>query len=86
MLANRLKTTFDAVVLTSYGMTECMPISSPTQAYRLDPTGTSGQAVGPQIIITDEDHTAKLPAGQVRALPLKSTQFADIPCRWATFL
>ena len=30
-LADALKLTFDAIILTSYGMTECMPISSPTQ-------------------------------------------------------
>jgi len=65
VLADRLKTTFDAVILTSYGMTECMPISSPTQSYRMNPIGTSGQAVGPDILISDEDHSRQLPTGQV---------------------
>ena len=46
-------------------MSECMPISSPTQSYALNPIGTSGQAVGPTIIISDEDHTRKLPIGEV---------------------
>jgi acyl-CoA synthetase (AMP-forming)/AMP-acid ligase II len=58
VLAQSLKDTFpNAVILTSYGMTECMPISSPPQDYALDPSGTSGKAVGPDIIITNEDHT-----------------------------
>lgn len=43
VLAEGLRDTFDAVILTSYGMTECMPISSPPQTYRLDPIGTSGK-------------------------------------------
>jgi hypothetical protein len=42
VLAEGLRDTFNAVILTSYGMTECMPISSPPQTYRLDPSGTSG--------------------------------------------
>jgi long-subunit acyl-CoA synthetase (AMP-forming) len=55
VLAESLKSTFGAVILTSYGMTECMPISSPAQTYRLDPTGTSGLPVGPDIRIVDDD-------------------------------
>ena len=47
--------TFDATILTSYGMTECMPISSPPQTYRLDPVGTSGIPVGPDVKIVDDD-------------------------------
>eukprot|EP01038_Epipyxis_sp_PR26KG_P006462 gene6462-8890_t len=54
-LALSLRDTFNAIILTSYGMTECMPISSPPQNYSLDPTGTSGKAVGPDIIIADDD-------------------------------
>ena len=65
VLAKSLKDTFfNAIILTSYGMTECMPISSPPQNYTLDPTGTSGKPVGPDICITDEDHTMSLPRGQ----------------------
>lgn len=30
------------VILPSYGMTECMPISSPPLTYNLERTGTSG--------------------------------------------
>ena len=55
VLAESLRRTFDAVILTSYGMTECMPISSPPQTYRLDPTGTSGISVGPDVKIADVD-------------------------------
>ena len=32
-----------------------MPISSPPLSYRLDPTGTSGIAVGPDILIVNDD-------------------------------
>jgi acyl-CoA synthetase (AMP-forming)/AMP-acid ligase II len=64
VLATNLKEAFDAVILTSYGMTECMPISSPPQSYRLDPTGTSGISVGPDVLIVDIDDGAKpLPNG-----------------------
>ncbi|TPX69966.1 hypothetical protein SpCBS45565_g02004 [Spizellomyces sp. 'palustris'] len=40
-----------AVVLPSYGMTECMPITTPPQDYALDRPGTSGKSVGPEIAI-----------------------------------
>eukprot|EP00804_Cyclotella_cryptica_P003579 CCRYP_002201-RB/>CCRYP_002201-RB protein AED:0.01 eAED:0.01 QI:485/1/1/1/0.85/0.62/8/1917/1082 len=53
VLAEGLRDTFGAVILTSYGMTECMPISSPPQTYRLDPSGSSGIPVGPDVIIAD---------------------------------
>jgi hypothetical protein len=43
-------------------MTECMPISSPPQSYNLDPEGTSGIAVGPDILIVDENLKA-VPSG-----------------------
>lgn len=32
-----------------------MPISTPPQNYALDPTGTSGTPVGPEILIVDDD-------------------------------
>jgi acyl-CoA synthetase (AMP-forming)/AMP-acid ligase II/acetyltransferase-like isoleucine patch superfamily enzyme/acyl carrier protein len=63
VLAEGLRTTFNAVILTSYGMTECMPISSPPQTYRLDPTGTSGIPVGPEVIIVDVDVDATKSVG-----------------------
>lgn len=55
-LAQSLKEHFPhAVILTSYGMTECMPISSPPQSYALDPSGTSGIPCGPDVAIVDDD-------------------------------
>ncbi|GAB7358651.1 hypothetical protein MBLNU230_g3880t1 [Neophaeotheca triangularis] len=41
------------IVLPSYGMTECMPISTPPLDYQLQKTGTSGVSVGPEIAILD---------------------------------
>ena len=55
VLALGLKATFKCLILTSYGMTECMPISTPPPEYNLDPSGTSGKAVGPSILIVDDD-------------------------------
>ncbi|EAA34040.3 acetyl-CoA synthetase-like protein [Neurospora crassa] len=53
-LAVKLKETFNgAIVLPSYGMTECMPISTPPTNYKLDKPGTSGVAVGPELAILD---------------------------------
>jgi long-subunit acyl-CoA synthetase (AMP-forming) len=51
------------VVLLGYGMTECMPISSPPQTYALNPSGTSGIPCGPTVIIVDPDHKGSLPPG-----------------------
>lgn len=53
-----------ATVLPSYGMTECMPISSPPQSYQLDRVGTSGRSVGPQLAIVD-DKGSELDRGQI---------------------
>jgi acyl-coenzyme A synthetase/AMP-(fatty) acid ligase/acetyltransferase-like isoleucine patch superfamily enzyme len=50
-LAVQLRDKFQANVLPSYGMTECMPISSPPSNYQLEKPGTSGVAVGPEICI-----------------------------------
>lgn len=63
VLAQSLRDTFKATILTSYGMTECMPISSPPQTYKLDPTGTSGIPVGPQVIIVDDSMVTRVVAG-----------------------
>ena len=52
-LALRLQETFKCTVLPSYGMTECMPISTPPIDYKLDRPGTSGVDVGPEISILD---------------------------------
>lgn len=53
-LALELRNTFQANILPSYGMTECMPISSPPASYCLERAGTSGVAVGPEIAILNE--------------------------------
>lgn len=50
-LALELRQTFKAAVLPSYGMTECMPISSPPANYDLSKPGTSGVPVGPEVAI-----------------------------------
>ena len=54
-LSTSVGDTFKATILTSYGMTECMPISSPPQSYNLSPAGTSGVPVGPDVIIVDDN-------------------------------
>lgn len=62
-LAQKLRATFGANVLPSYGMTECMPISSPPYNYELTKPGTSGVAVGPEIGIFDSK-PKKLPSNK----------------------
>ncbi|CAM1511095.1 Fc.00g086080.m01.CDS01 [Cosmosporella sp. VM-42] len=52
-LACQLRDTFKCVVLPSYGMTECMPISTPPLDYQLDREGTSGISTGPELAILD---------------------------------
>lgn len=54
-LAVQLRDTFKSVVLPSYGMTECMPISTPPVDYKLDRPGTSGISTGPDLGIFDGD-------------------------------
>ena len=63
-LARELQKTFKANVLPSYGMTECMPISSPPYTYQLDKPGTSGVAVGPEIRILNLTTLQSMPLGQ----------------------
>ena len=75
-LARELMTCFpSAAILPSYGMTECMPISTPPQDYKLDRPGTSGLAVGPELAIYGDEHP--VPTGtvgriMVHGLPLFS--------------
>jgi acyl-CoA synthetase (AMP-forming)/AMP-acid ligase II/acyl carrier protein len=52
-LAVRLRDIFQCTVLPSYGMTECMPISTPPIDYALERPGTSGISVGPELAILD---------------------------------
>lgn len=61
-LAQELRNMFGANVLPSYGMTECMPISSPPFCYQLEKPGTSGVAVGPEIQILS-NYLEALPTG-----------------------
>ncbi|KAM7185000.1 hypothetical protein V8F20_011984, partial [Naviculisporaceae sp. PSN 640] len=51
-LAYQIRDCFLCTVLPSYGMTECMPISTPpAHTYRLERPGTSGVTVGPELNI-----------------------------------
>ncbi|KAL4725833.1 putative NRPS-like protein biosynthetic cluster [Fusarium chlamydosporum] len=63
-LAYQLRDTFNCVVLPSYGMTECMPISTPPLDYRLDREGTSGISTGPELTILDWSED-QVPTGTV---------------------
>jgi acyl-coenzyme A synthetase/AMP-(fatty) acid ligase len=60
-LAQELRQTFEANVLPSYGMTECMPISSPPANYDLGKPGTSGVPVGPEVAILNSSTGEALP-------------------------
>ncbi|KAI1172946.1 hypothetical protein F4777DRAFT_581417 [Nemania sp. FL0916] len=53
-LAQRIRETFQCTVLPSYGMTECMPISTPPLSYSLERPGTSGIITGPELVIMDQ--------------------------------
>jgi acyl-CoA synthetase (AMP-forming)/AMP-acid ligase II len=75
-LAVELKEAFGgAIVLPSYGMTECMPISTPPTNYQLDRPGCSGIACGPYMSIRNPGNLEQeLPSGTtgavcVRGLP-----------------
>lgn len=63
-LATQIRDTFDCVVLPSYGMTECMPISTPPVDYKLDRPGTSGITAGPEMKILDQDFVI-VPSGKI---------------------
>ena len=72
--ANELKSIFGAVILPSYGMTECMPISCPPYNYNLEKPGSSGIPIGPEVTIMDDNDNV-LPTGvtgniMVRGAPL----------------
>jgi acyl-CoA synthetase (AMP-forming)/AMP-acid ligase II/acetyltransferase-like isoleucine patch superfamily enzyme/acyl carrier protein len=55
---------FSLQILPSYGMTECMPISSPPATYQLEKPGTSGVPVGPEVAILNTATGNSLPLGQ----------------------
>ena len=63
-LARELRAVFAANVLPSYGMTECMPISSPPATYELEKPGTSGVPVGPEVEILNTVTAKPLPRGE----------------------
>lgn len=63
-LARELRQVFRANVLPSYGMTECMPITSPPASYQLEKPGTSGVAVGPEIAILSLDNMQPMEEGK----------------------
>jgi acyl-CoA synthetase (AMP-forming)/AMP-acid ligase II len=72
-LARDLRQAFQAAVLPSYGMTECMPITSPPSNYQLNKPGTSGVAVGPEICIMNPTTLQKEDTG-------KEGHFVGAPC------
>ncbi len=63
-LARELREAFGAFVLPSYGMTECMPITSPPATYQLEKPGTSGVAVGPEVAILCLETLKHMPPGK----------------------
>jgi len=67
-LARELRQAFQAHVLPSYGMTECMPITSPPATYQLEKPGTSGVAVGPEIRILCVESLETMPNGKEGAI------------------
>jgi acyl-CoA synthetase (AMP-forming)/AMP-acid ligase II/acetyltransferase-like isoleucine patch superfamily enzyme/acyl carrier protein len=69
-LACTLRDTFGCIVLPSYGMTECMPISSPPLDYQLDRSGTSGVSVGPDMAILD-GNDSRLPIQTVGRIAVR---------------
>ena len=94
-LALDLKKVFNATVLPSYGMTECMPISAPPISYNLDRPGTSGTAVGPSLKIFNirkmnvKCHLSKVEKTQyktkqetvdVQLEMIKKQMFVGVPC------
>jgi acetyltransferase-like isoleucine patch superfamily enzyme/acyl carrier protein len=71
-LAAQLRSTFQCVVLPSYGMTECMPIAAPPADYSLDRPGTSGRIVGPELAIL-ADAATPVPHGTVGRICIRGS-------------
>ena len=68
-LSTQLRNTFNgAVVLPSYGMTECMPISCPPANYELEKPGCSGRAMCPDIAIYDPNTGKQCEVGEIGAV------------------
>ncbi|KAI0828951.1 acetyl-CoA synthetase-like protein [Trametes gibbosa] len=77
-LAVQLRETFGAVILPSYGMTECMPIASPPTTYALERPGCSGVACGPYLSIRDPSNLEReLPRGATGAVSVRGLPTFD---------
>ncbi|OJT02767.1 hypothetical protein TRAPUB_6623 [Trametes pubescens] len=77
-LAQELKDTFGAVILPSYGMTECMPIASPPTNYQLERPGCSGIACGPYMSIRDPFNLEReMPVGSTGAVSFRGLPAFD---------
>ena len=74
-LARDLRQAFQANILPSYGMTECMPITSPPATYQLEKPGTSGVAVGPEVAIFDVNQIQPMSPGKEGAICVRG-----VPC------
>lgn len=70
-LAQRMRETLKCPVLPSYGMTECMPISSPPCSYALEKHGTSGLSVGPHVRVYDVPTQKIMKAGEIGNICVK---------------
>ena len=69
-LAVQLQNAFKCIVLPSYGMIECMPISTPPLGYHLDRPGTSGVSAGPEISILDRNDD-RLPPREIGRIAVR---------------
>ena len=76
-VADRLRARFDATILPSYGMTECMPIACPPLDYRLERKGASGRILGPDVSIVDNAGES-VPLGVDGRIVLRGAPLASI--------
>lgn len=75
-LAQELRERFQCPVLPSYGMTECMPISSPPVDFMELAPKTSGCPCGPEVaIMTDDGHI--LPRGDIGNIAVRGPPVMD---------
>lgn len=76
ILATKLRNSFGCFVMPSYGMTECMPISTPPVGYSLDRPGTSGVMCGPRARVYDSNGQVKKP-GEVGSVCLQGAPLME---------